>query len=104
MQLLQRQATNIGVSVLCPLFVDTKIMEAERNRPRELYNGESPEPENPLRMRDSTPASEEADRVFEAVRDGKFYIFPFMQAVDDNVRARFDAILARENPEPRPMR
>lgn len=39
MQLKQR---NVGVSVLCPLFVDTKIMASERNRPRDLWNDDGP--------------------------------------------------------------
>ena len=30
---LRQQNAKVGVSVLCPLFVDTRIMEAERNRP-----------------------------------------------------------------------
>jgi NAD(P)-dependent dehydrogenase (short-subunit alcohol dehydrogenase family) len=105
MQLKQRgDDSKIGVSVLCPLFVDTKIMEAERNRPADLFNDGRPEPENPLRMRDSTPAIEEADRVLEAVLANQFYIFPQMDVVDDNVRARFDNIINRRNPEPRAMR
>jgi len=101
---LRQQNADIGVSVLCPLFVDTKIMEAERNRPAELYNEGRPEGANPMQMREVTPPEEEAERVLQAVLNDTFYIFPFMQTVDDNVRYRFDNIINRHNFEPRPMR
>jgi NAD(P)-dependent dehydrogenase (short-subunit alcohol dehydrogenase family) len=101
---LKTAGANIGVSVLCPLFVETRIMESERNRPQELYNEGRPEPESEFRMREVTPPEDEAERVLEAVLNDQFYIFPFMQAVDDNVRYRFDNIINRKNPEPRPMR
>jgi len=102
---LQQRGAPIGVSALCPLFVDTKIMASERNRPAGLQNDTAPE-EMPFGgvMRDSTPPSEQADEVLEAVLEGRFYIFPFMQRVDDNVRARFDEIINRRNPVARPMR
>ena len=35
---LQNLGAPIGVSALCPLFVDTKIMASERNRPEDLQN------------------------------------------------------------------
>lgn len=101
---LKQQNANVGVSVLCPLFVETRIMEAERNRPAELYNEGRPEPPNPLQMREVTPPEDEAERVLQAVLEDRFYIFPFMQRVDDNVRYRFDNIINRKNPEPGPMR
>jgi NAD(P)-dependent dehydrogenase (short-subunit alcohol dehydrogenase family) len=101
---LKMQGANVGVSVLCPLFVETRIMESERNRPAELYNEGRPEAPNPFSMREVTPPSEEAERVLQAVLEDRFYIFPFMQTVDDNVSYRFDNIINRSNPEPRPMR
>ncbi|HLF71877.1 MAG TPA: SDR family NAD(P)-dependent oxidoreductase [Dehalococcoidia bacterium] len=101
---LKQQNARIGVSCLCPLFVDTRIMEAERNRPAELFNEGRPEGPNPLRMANATPPSEQADEVLEALLEGRFYIFPRMDVVDDNVRYRFDNIINRRDPEPRPMR
>src|SRR5688572_7489957 len=57
---LQQQGAPIGVSALCPLFVDTRIMASERNRPEELQNAATPE-EMPFGgvMRDATPPSEQ---------------------------------------------
>jgi NAD(P)-dependent dehydrogenase (short-subunit alcohol dehydrogenase family) len=100
---LKQQNAKVGVSVLCPLFVDTRIMEAERNRPAALQNEVGPAT-NALQMRDTTPASEEAERVLQAVLEERFYIFPQMDAVDENVKARFENIIERRNPEPRAMR
>ena len=100
---LKQQNANVGVSVLCPLFVDTKIMEAERNRPREMWNTDAPET-NPIRMQNTTPASEEAERVVQAVLEEQFYIWPQMDVVDENVLARFENVMARRNPAPRAMR
>jgi NAD(P)-dependent dehydrogenase (short-subunit alcohol dehydrogenase family) len=102
---LKQQNARVGVSVLCPLFVDTKIMESERNRPADLRN-DGPDEPNPLagRMRGTTPPAEQAEEVLQALLEDKFYIFPHMDVVDDNVRARFDNIINRINPEPRPMR
>ena len=101
---LKLQNANVSVSVLCPLFVETRIMESERNRPADLYNAGRPEASNPFQMREVTPPSEEAERVLQAVLEDRFYIFPHMDTVDDNVRYRFDNIINRSNPEPRPMR
>ena len=102
---LQNIGAPIGVSALCPLFVDTKIRASERNRPEDLQNSPTPEamPFGGV-MRDSTPPSEQAEQVLDAVLEGRFYIFPFMQRVDDNVKARFEEIIERRNPVNRPMR
>jgi NAD(P)-dependent dehydrogenase (short-subunit alcohol dehydrogenase family) len=104
---LKQQNARIGVSCLCPLFVDTRIMEADRNRPRELRNeGEPQQAENPWAnvLRGTTPPAEQAEEVLQGLLEGRFYIFPHMDVVDDNVRYRFDNIINRRDPEPRPMR
>jgi NAD(P)-dependent dehydrogenase (short-subunit alcohol dehydrogenase family) len=72
----------IGVSVLCPSSVDTRVMESERSRPGERgveHRQESAEAVR-LAIRDSftgptglTPA-QVAQRVLEAVRNGEFWI------------------------------
>lgn len=102
---LKQQNARIGVSCLCPLFVDTRIMEAERNRPPELRNDGQPGA-SPLAnvLRGTTPPAEQAEEVLQGLLEGRFYIFPQMDVVDDNVRARFDNIINRRDPEPRPMR
>jgi NAD(P)-dependent dehydrogenase (short-subunit alcohol dehydrogenase family) len=107
---LQLKARNaqVGISVLCPNFVDTRLMESERNRPQELWNADGPGV-NPLAATyvgqpGNISPDQQAEMVLEDLRAGRFYMFPFMEAVDANVRARFDNIINRRNPEPRPLR
>ena len=105
---LKAQNAKVGVSVLCPNFVDTRLMESERNRPRDLWNPDGPGT-NPLAAtwigrEGNIPPEDQAEMVLQDLRAGRFYMFPYMQAVDDNVRARFESIINRRNPEPRPLR
>jgi NAD(P)-dependent dehydrogenase (short-subunit alcohol dehydrogenase family) len=74
--------TAIGVSVLCPSSVDTRVMESERGRPAELGAEHRTELAESVRLsiRDSftgptglTPA-EVAARVLAAIRAGQFWI------------------------------
>jgi NAD(P)-dependent dehydrogenase (short-subunit alcohol dehydrogenase family) len=83
---LKARKSAVGVSVLCPAFVATKIHESERNRPADLKN--APKSLSPERLaqvkqgRDliaSLVASGQApdaiaDKVLSAVRERKFYI------------------------------
>jgi NAD(P)-dependent dehydrogenase (short-subunit alcohol dehydrogenase family) len=90
----------IGVSVLCPSSVDTRVMESERGRPGALGVERRTETAEAVRLsiRDSftgptglTPR-QVAARVLEAVRAGEFWIVthPGERAV---VEARFAGIL-----------
>jgi NAD(P)-dependent dehydrogenase (short-subunit alcohol dehydrogenase family) len=74
--------TPIGISVLCPSSVDTRVMESERGRPAELGVEHRTEMAESVRLslRDSftgpsglTPA-EVATRVLAAIRAGQFWI------------------------------
>ena len=95
------------VSVLCPGWVNTQILESERNRPDEL-RGDSPTVLNipgaePLldRVREllSTGMKPErvADRVLEAIREEKFYVMTHPEFVVP-VRTRMENILEGRNP------
>ena len=102
----------IGVSVLCPGPVSTRIMESERNRPGRLENDAAAEvaghrPEGTAYADALTnlvvsgpPPSDMADAVFQAILDRQFYVLPH-PAYDDVIRARFDSILGRANPPSR---
>jgi NAD(P)-dependent dehydrogenase (short-subunit alcohol dehydrogenase family) len=72
----------IGVSVLCPSSVDTRVMESERGRPAELGVEHRTELAESVRVsiRDSftgptglTPA-QVAERVLQSIRAGQFWI------------------------------
>jgi NAD(P)-dependent dehydrogenase (short-subunit alcohol dehydrogenase family) len=104
---LKSQNSDVGVSVLCPALVSSKLGDAERNRPDHLHNpddGISPsEPPvliSPSRLATLNVISPEqsADIVFKAIQEGVFYIF-----TDDLVKRLFkqrvDNILAGRNPE-----
>ncbi|MCU1428173.1 MAG: hypothetical protein JWL83_2173 [Actinomycetia bacterium] len=91
----------IGVSVLCPSSVDTRVMESERGRPSALGVEHRTDIAESVRMaiRDSftgpsglTPAAV-ADRVLDAIRAGRFWIIthPGERSVAE---ARFTDILA----------
>ncbi|MGH6988216.1 MAG: SDR family NAD(P)-dependent oxidoreductase [Caulobacteraceae bacterium] len=86
----------IGVSILCPGFVRTRIHESRRNRPAAygLERRRDPDPEAPPSpvLSGIDPAIV-GERVVEAVRDDDLYVFthPEFRAA---VKARFDRILA----------
>ncbi len=94
----------VGVSVLCPGWVRTGIMDSDRNWPSEL--GERPEPaptsavvEPHVRRaidEGATPAFI-ADAVADAVQTGRFWVIPQQEFLDLVIR-RWDTIAERENP------
>ncbi len=80
---LERREAKVGVSVLCPELVATRIGDSERNRPAQLERKDDgddhPERdlvENALRelTRSGAPPSLLADRAFEAIRENRFYV------------------------------
>ena len=73
--------TGVGISVLCPSLVRTRIFESERNRP-EALGGAAVETgpartffQQTLSATGISPA-EVAERVYEAVTTGRFWVFP----------------------------
>jgi NAD(P)-dependent dehydrogenase (short-subunit alcohol dehydrogenase family) len=109
---LKEKGVPIGVSVLCPAFVSSRLFEAERNRPAELQNPDKThKPQDVQQARKPaqlvsqfnevsptlTP-EQNADIVFKAIREGTFYIFtdPLVQQL---FRQRAENILKGKNPE-----
>ena len=76
------QNKRIGVSVLCPAFVQTRIYDSERNRPNK-YKSETYNPENESSfskqtkqmVKDGIDVSIVGKRVVEAINHGELYIF-----------------------------
>lgn len=110
LELTQRSAP-IGVSVLCPELVDTRIGTAERNRQTAFARKDDPDPEADHAERDlvadairqltktGVAPSVLADRAFQAIRDNRFYVLP---PEDSSWRhacnSRLDEIRTAQNP------
>lgn len=93
---LQDQQAPIGVTLLCPGVVNTRIYESERNRPCGLSVSPTPEdgaPDGSAIMDVDTVA----ELTFAAIRDNQFYLLTTPD-FDDHIQARFDAIRQRRNP------
>jgi NAD(P)-dependent dehydrogenase (short-subunit alcohol dehydrogenase family) len=98
----QLKPFGIGVSVLCPSFVRTRIGESGRNRPQRYGATQTPDPASPAglllaqlteRLQSGLDPSDVAARVVAAIRQEELYVFthPEMRA---EVEDRFGAILA----------
>ncbi len=67
----------IGVSVVCPSFVKTRLHEGHRNRPQELGPGpEEPDAFMTQMLAVATEPEVIAERVVRGIRRGDFYILP----------------------------
>jgi NAD(P)-dependent dehydrogenase (short-subunit alcohol dehydrogenase family) len=103
--MLQQAGLPIGVSVLCPGWVRTQIMNADRNWPGHL--GAQPE-RNPIgevvvkhaerAISEGTPPTVIADLVADAIEENRFWIIPHDDFLELAIR-RWHAIAERANPE-----
>src|SRR5579872_4635925 len=80
---LQARGSRVGVSVLCPGFVRTRIAESSRNQPaalREAMEGVEVQGEMEELVKAIVAAgidpSVVAERVAEAVEGNEFWVFP----------------------------
>ena len=99
---LRVAGSRIGVSVLCPAFVNTGIAESQRHRPKDL--GET----NPLAapyedaMRKAVAAgrltaANVATITLDAVKDGRFYVLPHPK-IKNAIETRMQDILGERPP------
>ena len=103
---LEERNALVKVSVLCPGFVKTNIMNAERNRPVELQNEPVEIPPQVQADLDFMNAAVEAgmsplqvaDQVFEAIKEEKFYILTHPELLPV-IKLRVDNLLRVENPQ-----
>jgi NAD(P)-dependent dehydrogenase (short-subunit alcohol dehydrogenase family) len=104
---LALRGAKVKVSVLCPLWVNTRIADSDRNRPAELQNEPAADIRTPemeameqsLRqvLASGLSIEEVADHVLRAVRDEKFYILTHPDT-KDAIRRRMENILEERNP------
>jgi NAD(P)-dependent dehydrogenase (short-subunit alcohol dehydrogenase family) len=101
-QELRQAGAAIGVSVLCPAFVPTRIVDSARNRPAELAN-ENPQGAPYARsVRKAVEsgrisAAQVAATTLEAVRAGRFYVIPHAK-IKGHVRTRLEDIVQEREP------
>lgn len=101
---LQLVTDQVSASVLCPYFVPTGISQSQRNRPADLV-AEQPTASQLIGQAQSdkavgsgkVSAAEVAQKVFDAVASGQFYIYSHPQALG-NVQSRMEAIVQGLNP------
>jgi NADP-dependent 3-hydroxy acid dehydrogenase YdfG len=99
-QELLQSGARIGVSVLCPAVVNTRIGESERTRPSRLRNGvqssaagiEALDQAFRAALAAGLPPERVADSVVDAIHTGRFYVFT-QNETETRIRARFDRIL-----------
>jgi len=103
---LALKQARVGCSVLCPAYVPTGIVDSERNRPTLLQNparektAEQQAREALLRKAVTSgkqSAGDVAQKVFEAVRDGRFYILT-RPRIKPSIQWRMEDILQERNP------
>jgi NAD(P)-dependent dehydrogenase (short-subunit alcohol dehydrogenase family) len=84
----------IGVSVLCPSFVNTRLHESHRNRPAALSTGSEEANEFMTQMLSTaTDPQVIGERVVRGVKRGDFYILPHPD-VKGGFQMRADEIIA----------
>jgi NAD(P)-dependent dehydrogenase (short-subunit alcohol dehydrogenase family) len=101
---LQLVSDQVSASVLCPYFVPTGISQSHRNRPADLA-AEKPTASQLIGQTQSdkavgsgkVSAADVAQKVFDAVASGQFYIYSHPQALG-NVQSRMEAIVMGNNP------
>ena len=104
---LALRGAKIKTSVLCPGFVNTRIMDAARNRPARLQNDPAEVKMGPesvaliqfmLQAVEAGMSPEQvADIAFQAIRDETFYILTHPET-KEAIRVRMEDILQERNP------
>ncbi|HYD95771.1 MAG TPA: SDR family oxidoreductase [Noviherbaspirillum sp.] len=102
---LQLVNAPVGASVLCPYFVPTGISQSHRNRPDDVKDDSAPTPSQVAAQAVSekavssgkVTAAQVAQRTFDAIREGRFYIYSHPHALG-NVQTRMEDILQQRNP------
>lgn len=102
---LRMSGSQVGVSVLCPAFVRTRIHEADRNAPKEVADATSVPTESmagawsmfAALVEAGIPVEGVADAVVDAVKEDRFYILTHPET-RDWIRERVENMLAGGSP------
>lgn len=109
---LHEQGAPIGVSVLCPAWVRTRIHESERNRPADLPLPDLADPQVRASIVGESKALRRvveggispqavAETVFDAIQNDRFYILTHPR-LTPLINARLSDLQAARNPSPLP--
>ena len=93
---LRAMGSSVGVSVLCPGPIATRIYASDRNRPGR-HDGDRQVPEMPRVLAQGWSPAELADLVVECMREQRFYITTHPE-YDDDIANRFAGIQSRQAP------
>jgi len=102
---LAARGSRVGVSVLCPGFVQTQIGRSDRNAPPSLRNWvESPDAEATREMAEALaaagiPATSVADAVFDAIVQRRFFVVPHEHVALATTRARLEWMQGGDPPQ-----
>lgn len=101
---LRMVTDRIGASVLCPYFVPTGIGDSHRNRPTDLRGQRATQSQRVAHTMigkavesGRVSAAQVAQFVFDAVREGRFYVYSHPQALA-GVQTRMEDIVQGRNP------
>jgi NAD(P)-dependent dehydrogenase (short-subunit alcohol dehydrogenase family) len=107
---LREMGARVSASVVCPGLINTRILDAERNRPTDLgartdVSSLREEVQQftagfEAALQAGYPPTVVADHVLDGIRADRFYILPAQPEVLDRVDARMRGILERRNPDP----
>ena len=94
------EGTGIGVSVLAPAAVNTRIADSVRNRPARFGGPAEPwgEEKHRAALKQGLSGDEIGERVLAAIRERRFYIFTH-PATRETLERRFRRILDAYGPE-----
>ena len=89
---LAARGSNVGVSVLCPGFVATRIFDSHRNMPDAVravatLDQEADEVQRTI-VGLGIPATDVAEKVFAAIEDRRFFVLPHERAALQSVESR----------------
>ncbi len=106
---LELTKAKVGVSVLCPGFVKTKIASSHRNRPSDAPASTDPDGRGKQfagvldqLVAAGVPAEKIADAVVDAIRESRFYILTHPE-MKPQVEKRMEQILGEKQPGIDPM-
>ncbi len=101
---LRGEDADIGVSVLCPSFVNTSIFRSSRYADQLEHSKEQRAEEAAIEemvgefFKTAMGPERVAELVFEAIRDGQFYILPHPEGTREQVSKRLQDILDNRSP------